>query len=239
MVVQPFLYSQVLYLGSVEIDNFNNKFIVLYMDDGPTYTWATIDQPEKLSEDAWMRILIAKQHPGNVWRSAHILTRVIQGMEWMRAKIVKERMAEFVMPKFNLLRDCSDPNVKIEPLFFAPDQNAIFLHNERLAQGSFFPQEHLVQMANQFGVSFRGTVDDYYLLSGVHETDHAWYTQTHEDVKGLSSAVVSTTEYDAQPHEYSALSAELQAAEAFGIPELTKDLLRVRLQAARLFQQKK
>ena len=88
-------------------------------------------------------------------------------------------------------------------------------------------------------VLYQGTVPGAYFLSGVEETHHSYFQQTHPEqaVGDTGSAVVtSTAEYDSIEDEFVALEAKISAAKFLELPPVTIQLLQARYDAAKLIR---
>lgn len=185
--------------------------------------------PEQKTQEEW-QIWFYRRFPTLPPDRAAILTHAfIDGMLAVR-KDAHEVLNGYVPPAFLI-----SANPEQEGLGLASYKNGYVVLSSGALQlyTQHLPHESKLQYFPFRGTNtlvFHGRFDDMYRLFGVEEEDHALYEQRfgdHSSIQDPSS--VSLEEYEAQPHEYSALQKKLHIAEQKQMPQNTIDFLRHRV----------
>lgn len=190
-----------------------------------------LDDYERIDEREW-RIWFYHQFPSLLPDRAAVLTHsFVDGMMETRKK-AHEVLPNYVPPTLLITADPQQPD---NWLSYFGDGNVVALSSRVLQWNTrLTPQEsksHYMQLQGKNEIVFQGRHDDLYRLSGVEEEDHALYEQRfgkHSSIQNLCS-VSTREEYDAQPHELSALQMKLSVAEQRQMPKETINFFRNRL----------
>lgn len=128
---------------------------------------------------------------------------------------------------------------QLQPANYDHTHHVVGITVEFLEQLSSYPFSEITTIRRGDGEAiFRGTVHDFAYLMGAEEARHAEYFRTHplpEEPFTLAKDM-SAAAYDAQPHEYDALTAMRDIAMERGMPKETIDCLQERIDNANRYK---
>lgn len=183
----------------------------------------------------WQALLASiSKYKGEVIRSAELLKNLVEGIEWVREQIAKEKIMEFSMPDLYIVTGHDDPTYKATArLWQARGMNTVFAELEYLITDSQFDKNILLEdKSSEDYILFKGFIDDLYFLGGVEEADHARFDQVHSHENlpiPIRAPIATGPVYAAQQHEFEALLAQLKAAIDRRMPEPTIRILKQRI----------
>lgn len=213
------------------------------------YSVVEVADADKRSEAAWEDLLVSHvlKHVQVLapQRGTELILQIMKGRAWMAERIGRLGLKNFVMPKFGIVVSTSRPEwEENKRLSYVDTENEMFLHAVQFALETLLPPNFRYNNVSrrEKKIFMRATLDEYYFLGGVHETDHARYTQQNdpECKRGdrLDPTEVGLVAYDAQPHEFEAMQAELEAAIGCNLHPEIVFFMGKRIEMARVFQQK-
>ncbi len=198
---------------------------------------------ETRSEGNWLRFFDALSKNGieieHPQASAVLLTQVGAGVRWelekwtRQGKVPPEYKPSPIGIKNPLFEEKEGPEFDYHQL-----KNIIQISPTSLSIFSQVPPYEIIPIKNPKGyvpdeIIFIGTPADYFLLrGGVEEENHSlWVQKNGKVLSSVDHRSVPRSVYYQQPHEYSALVAQFEAAQELEMPEETIEFLRQEIEA--------